>query len=56
MRLNAIDWRSGRNWTYSSMPWELSMDYVRDRKTMLEGPVGDHLRFTPAQRPARVAA
>jgi cation diffusion facilitator CzcD-associated flavoprotein CzcO len=39
-----------------SMPWELSMDYVRDRKTMLEGPVGDHLRFTPARRPVRAAA
>jgi len=29
-------------------PWELTMDYVRDRKQMLRGPVGDHLRFTAA--------
>jgi monooxygenase len=27
-------------------PWELGMDYVRDRKTMRDGPVGDHLRFS----------
>jgi hypothetical protein len=26
-------------------PWELNMDYVHDRKVLLEGPVGDHLRF-----------
>jgi cation diffusion facilitator CzcD-associated flavoprotein CzcO len=38
------------------MPWELSMDYVRDRKTMLEGPVGDHLEFTPARAGVPVGA
>jgi monooxygenase len=32
----------------SGAPWELSMNYVRDRKTMRHGPVGDHLRFTTA--------
>jgi cation diffusion facilitator CzcD-associated flavoprotein CzcO len=26
-------------------PWELNMDYLRDRKVLLEGPVGDHMRF-----------
>ena len=26
-------------------PWELNMDYLRDRKLLLEGPVGDHLQF-----------
>jgi cation diffusion facilitator CzcD-associated flavoprotein CzcO len=37
-------------------PWVLSMDYVRDRKEMLEGPVGDHLRFTASRRPAEHGA
>jgi hypothetical protein len=26
-------------------PWELNMDYLRDRKVLLNGPVGDHMRF-----------
>jgi hypothetical protein len=26
-------------------PWELNMDYLRDRKLLLDGPVGDHMRF-----------
>jgi monooxygenase len=29
----------------STPPWELNMDYLRDRKVLLEGPVGDHMRF-----------
>jgi monooxygenase len=29
----------------SEPPWELNMDYLRDRKLLLEGPVGDHLQF-----------
>jgi monooxygenase len=41
-------------------PWELGMDYLRDRKLLLEGPVGDHMQFfgeaqlaaAPAQRAA----
>jgi cation diffusion facilitator CzcD-associated flavoprotein CzcO len=32
-------------------PWELNMDYLRDRKVLLEGPVGDHMRFTPSSSP-----
>jgi monooxygenase len=43
----------------ASAPWELNMDYHRDRKLLLEGPVGDHMRFVPARpaaAPARVAA
>lgn len=26
-------------------PWELNMDYLRDRKVLLHGPVGDHMHF-----------
>jgi monooxygenase len=26
-------------------PWALSMDYLSDRKLLLDGPVGDHIRF-----------
>jgi hypothetical protein len=26
-------------------PWELSMDYLHDRKVLLSGPVGDHMAF-----------
>jgi cation diffusion facilitator CzcD-associated flavoprotein CzcO len=29
----------------STPPWELNMDYLRDRKVLLDGPVGDHMRF-----------
>ena len=29
-------------------PWELNMDYVRDRKVLLAGPVGDHMHFGDA--------
>jgi len=42
----------------AGQPWVLSMDYARDRKQMLNGPVGDHLRFTArptAEQPERVA-
>jgi monooxygenase len=35
----------------STPPWELNMDYLRDRKLLLDGPVGDHMRFV-ARRPA----
>ena len=28
-----------------SAPWELNMDYLRDRKALLAGPVGDHMHF-----------
>ena len=39
----------------STPPWELNMDYLRDRKVLLDGPVGDHMRFfarpTAAARP-----
>jgi cation diffusion facilitator CzcD-associated flavoprotein CzcO len=31
----------------STPPWELNMDYLRDRKALLDGPVGDHMRFAP---------
>jgi monooxygenase len=34
----------------SSAPWELNMDYHRDRKILLSGPVGDHMRFAAAPR------
>jgi monooxygenase len=30
----------------TSDPWLMSMDYVHDRKQLLKGPVGDHVRFT----------
>jgi cation diffusion facilitator CzcD-associated flavoprotein CzcO len=33
-------------------PWELNMDYLRDRKVLLDGPVGDHMRFTPSSSAA----
>jgi cation diffusion facilitator CzcD-associated flavoprotein CzcO len=26
-------------------PWQLNMDYLRDRKLLRDGPVGDHMRF-----------
>jgi cation diffusion facilitator CzcD-associated flavoprotein CzcO len=41
----------------STPPWELNMDYLRDRKVLLEGPVGDHMRFfaRPAEPLAAVA-
>jgi hypothetical protein len=29
----------------SVAPWELNMDYLRDRKLLLDGPVGDHMHF-----------
>jgi len=34
-------------------PWELSMDYRRDRQVLLHGPVGDHLRFERPSTPSR---
>jgi cation diffusion facilitator CzcD-associated flavoprotein CzcO len=42
----------------STPPWELNMDYLRDRNVLLEGPVGDHMRFgskTPESEPAALA-
>jgi monooxygenase len=35
-------------------PWELGMDYLRDRKMLLDGPVGDHMQFF-GERPAAAA-
>jgi cation diffusion facilitator CzcD-associated flavoprotein CzcO len=35
-------------------PWELNMDYLRDRKMLLEGPVGDHMQFGQEQPRAGV--
>jgi len=32
----------------STPPWELSMDYLHDRKVLLDGPVGDHIEFFAA--------
>ncbi len=32
----------------SSPPWELSMDYLHDRKVLVDGPVGDHMNFFAA--------
>jgi cation diffusion facilitator CzcD-associated flavoprotein CzcO len=29
----------------SSEPWKLKMDYLYDRRLLLDGPVGDHMRF-----------
>jgi monooxygenase len=29
----------------ATAPWELCMDYARDRKVLLDGPVGDHMQF-----------
>jgi cation diffusion facilitator CzcD-associated flavoprotein CzcO len=42
----------------STPPWELSMDYPRDRKLLLDGPVGDHMRFVhrPVEPPVPAAA
>jgi monooxygenase len=40
-------------------PWQLNMDYLRDRKLLLDGPVGDHMRFfhrTTARTPAALAS
>jgi monooxygenase len=42
----------------ATAPWELNMDYLRDRTVLLKGPVGDHLTFTTrsaATRPLPVA-
>ncbi len=33
----------------SAPPWELNMDYLQDRKVLLDGPVGDHMRFVAAE-------
>jgi cation diffusion facilitator CzcD-associated flavoprotein CzcO len=36
----------------ATAPWELNMDYRRDRKLLLGGPVGDHMHFVARrQRP-----
>jgi cation diffusion facilitator CzcD-associated flavoprotein CzcO len=37
-------------------PWELSMDYLRDRSVLLDGPVGDHMHFGGKQSAARPEA
>jgi cation diffusion facilitator CzcD-associated flavoprotein CzcO len=29
----------------ATAPWELSMDYLHDRRMLVDGPVGDHMRF-----------
>jgi monooxygenase len=34
----------------SREPWLLKMDYLHDRRLLLEGPVGDHLRLHRAER------
>jgi cation diffusion facilitator CzcD-associated flavoprotein CzcO len=34
-------------------PWHLGTDYLQDRRLLLEGPVGDHLRLHRAERGAR---
>jgi cation diffusion facilitator CzcD-associated flavoprotein CzcO len=36
-------------------PWLLKMDYLEDRRLLLEGPVGDHLRFGRASKARRTA-
>jgi cation diffusion facilitator CzcD-associated flavoprotein CzcO len=33
----------------SAPPWELNMDYLQDRKMLLDGPVGDHMQFRGKQ-------
>jgi cation diffusion facilitator CzcD-associated flavoprotein CzcO len=40
----------------ATAPWELNMDYRRDRKVLLEGPVGDHMGFASPQANAPLAA
>ena len=35
-------------------PWKLNQNYLRDRKILLDGPVGDHMRFG-VREPAAVA-
>jgi cation diffusion facilitator CzcD-associated flavoprotein CzcO len=43
----------------SAPPWELNMDYLKDRKVLLDGPVGDHMRFArkaTASEPALTTA
>jgi hypothetical protein len=40
-------------------PWELNMDYLRDRKMLLDGPVNDHMHFggaRPEELPETVGA
>lgn len=40
----------------ATAPWELSMDYLRDRKVLLGGPVGDHMIFALRRASAPLAA
>jgi monooxygenase len=40
----------------ATAPWELNMDYLRDRKILLEGPVGDHMGFAPRRASAPLIA
>jgi hypothetical protein len=44
----------------ATAPWELNMDYRRDRRLLLDGPVGDQMQFVPRRRtpakPHRAAA
>jgi monooxygenase len=37
-------------------PWELNMDYLRDRRMLINGPVGDHMRFAHRATAPRAAA
>jgi monooxygenase len=39
----------------SSEPWKIRMDYGYDRKLLLEGPVGDHMRFFRASEQAKAS-
>lgn len=40
----------------TAAPWELNMDYLLDRQVLLDGPVGDHMRFAPKPAvPAQIA-
>jgi monooxygenase len=39
----------------SSEPWKIKMDYGYDRKVLLEGPVGDHMRFFRASERAQAS-
>jgi hypothetical protein len=39
----------------ATSPWELNMDYRRDRKLLLDGPVGDHMQFAAKTGPSLIA-
>ncbi len=40
----------------STPPWELNMDYLHDRKALLQGPVGDHMQFVSVRSEQAAAA